>query len=114
MLAGIYLDELGASHAQRCFQPGGAGSGGSAWAEGTRSMLRGIRDAVRSARGGEPVPIISEAMNEQYLGNVPLNLAIYNHEFTSHCTSVPAYQAVYVSSLVGRWIRLADLDASPL
>ena len=111
---GIYLDELGASHAQRCFQPGGAGSGGSAWAEGTRSMLRGVRDAVRSARGGAPVAIISEAMNEQYLGNVPLNLAIYNHEFTSHCTSVPAYQAVYVSSLVGRWIRLADLDASLL
>ena len=78
-------------------------------------MLRGVRDAVRSARGGEPVAIISEAMNEQYLGNVPLNLAIYNHEFTSHCTSVPAYQAVYVSfSFVGRWIRLADLDASPL
>ena len=65
-------------------------------------MLRGVRDAVRSARGGEPVPIISEAMN-RYLGLVPLNLAIYSHEFTSHCTSVPAYQAVYVSfSFVGR------------
>ena len=44
---------------------------------------------------GRPVPIISEAMNEQWLGLVPMNLAIYNHEYTSHCTSVPAYQAVY-------------------
>lgn len=92
---GIYLDELGASHSLRCFQRGGAGSGGHAWAEGTRLMLAGIRDSVRAAREDTPVPIISEAMNEQYLGLVPLNLAIYNHEFTSHCTSVPAYQAVY-------------------
>ena len=44
---------------------------------------------------GAAVPLISEAMDEQYLAQIPLNLAIYNHEFTAHCTSVPAYQAVY-------------------
>ena len=38
---------------------------------------------------------MAEAADEQYLGLVPLNLAIYNWEFASHCTSVPAYSAVY-------------------
>jgi hypothetical protein len=96
---GLYLDELGTSHALRCFEGANSnsgGGGGSGWASGTRKMLTMVRSATKAAsRGGQPVPIISESMNEQYLGLVPLNLAIYNHEFTSHCTSVPAYQAVY-------------------
>jgi hypothetical protein len=95
---GIYLDELGTSHALRCFESSNSnagGGGGSGWAEGTRLMLKGVNTATKQARGGKPVPIISEAQNEQYLAQIPLNLAIYNHEYTSHCTSVPAYQAVY-------------------
>ena len=102
---GLYLDELGTSHALRCFEgasSNGGGGAGSGWATGTRKMLRMVRNATKAAlasssrRGGgsgdrgqfrhPAVPIISEAMNEQYLGLVPLNLAIYNHEFAvRHC-----------------------------
>eukprot|EP01051_Picozoa_sp_SAG22_P023185 SAG22_NODE_5869_length_939_cov_0.986905_1_plen_272_part_01 len=102
---GIYLDQLGCSHAMRCFE-GGRGGGGSSWAAGTRTMLVATRDAIRRAANNNsrpehgaavlPVPpIIAEAADEQYLGLVPINLAIYNWEFPSHCTSVPAYSAVY-------------------
>ena len=85
-------DELAASHALRCFEPAnGNGGGGSNWVAGTRQMLGMVRNAAAQAHHGKPVPLISEAMNEQYLGLIPLNLAI-----CEYCTMYVIVLCTYI------------------
>ena len=98
----LYMDQISASHCESCFE-GGRGGGGSSWSAGNRAVLKAAAEAGKRAHGGKPIAISSESMNEQYLGQIGVNLAIYTFgDAMQHCQggatatrAVPAYSSVY-------------------
>ena len=96
---GYYVDQVAASNPAPCFQGrGGGGGAGSSWTDGNRAVLSALQaagDAAAHQPRGLPIALMSESINEQYIGEVSFNLAIYDYQGAIHCTQVPAYQAVY-------------------
>ena len=92
----VYVDQTGAAHPALCYDNGGGG-GGSGWSDGNKDTLAAIAMGANHARpkGSEPVLILSESLNEQFMAHVGANLAIYDWEWSLHCSHVNAYQAVY-------------------
>ena len=88
------MDQVAAAHARSCFE-GGRGGGGNSWAAGNRAVLREAGARARRAHGGRSIALSSESMDEQYIGEISVNLAIYSWSANSFCSAVPAYQAVY-------------------
>jgi hypothetical protein len=94
---GYYVDQIAAANPAPCFE-GNRGGGGSSWTDGNRAVLSALQaagDAAAHQPSGLPIALMSESINEQYIGEVSFNLAIYDYEGAIHCSQVPAYQAVY-------------------
>jgi hypothetical protein len=96
---GYYVDQVAASNPAPCFQASRRGrAAGSSWSDGNRAVLSALQaagDAAAHQPSGLPIALMSESINEQYIGEVSFNLAIYDYQGAIHCTQVPAYQAVY-------------------
>jgi hypothetical protein len=96
---GYYVDQVAASNPAPCFQAHRRGrEAGSSWSDGNRAVLSALQaagDAAAHQPSGLPVALMSESINEQYIGELSFNLAIYDYQGAIHCTQVPAYQAVY-------------------
>jgi hypothetical protein len=96
----VYMDQISASHCESCFE-GGRGGGGSSWSSGNRAVLAAAAKAGKTAKGGTPIALSSESMNEQYIGQIGVNLAlsVFNpSEMTDghgNCGEVPAYASIY-------------------
>ena len=106
----LYMDQIAAAHARSCFEAGGGGAGNS-WSAGNRAVLRSAAAGARRAHGGRPVALSSESMDEQYISEVSVNLAIYSWSANSFCSAVPAYQAVYGGHVIN--VSAAAPFASP-
>lgn len=97
---GYYVDQIAAANPVPCFQGKrrGGGDAGSSWTDGNRAVLSALQaagDAAAHQPRGLPIALMSESINEQYMGEVSFNLAIYDYQGAIHCNQVPAYQAVY-------------------